>query len=232
MTRQRPEDGLVVAAADLRTGDRLLRLGGVGYAQLRDPDSPPVLIAEVRPPLEDPAHPQDPAEVIVEVVTSTGILYARAAAPALVARDTTVTPGTILLISRRAMLHARLLELGVPVIRRTPHTPGTMPAVTATEWATAPLIVIDGYLACSTLHQMWRRGDLTPRTETITVGTDPDDPRAEARQQAARTHTFRLLPHDKADLAALFRAATHTDPHPAPYLGILTPHPSQPPNPD
>ena len=210
-----------VAAADLLTGDRLLRLGGVGYAQLRDPDAPPVIVAEVRPPLED----NDPGAAIVEIITSAGTVYARENAPALAVRDDTVTGQTIMLIGRRQMLHARLIEFGVPVVRRTPVDPGKRTAaVTPTEWLTTPLIVVDGYLSRTTITAMWNRGDLPDRDQIVMVGTDPDDCRVYGRQQAAKARLFSLLPYDQASLSSLFRAAVRTDSDHDPYLGILTPH--------
>lgn len=210
-----------LTAADLRTGDLLLRVGGVGFAQLRNPDSTPVIVAEVRPPLDD----HHPDEAIVEILTSIGPLYARDNAPVLINRTNTVTDRTILLISRRRSLHARLIEFGVPVARRTPHTADpSAPSVTSAEWRTAPLIVIDAHLAASTLQAMWNRGDLGDRDQIIMVGTDPDEVRAEARQQIARARLFALLPYDKHDLSNLFHAAVQTGDTHDPFLGILTPH--------
>jgi hypothetical protein len=211
---------ITLTANDLTTGDKLLRLGGVGYAQLRDPDSPPVIVSDVRPPLDD----HDPDEAIIEIITSAGVMYARQNAPALAIREDAVTAHTILLISRRQMLHARLTEFGVPVIRRTPLTDSRrIPAVTPTEWLTAPLIVIDGYLSRTTIQNMWNRGDLHDRDQIIMVGTDPDDVRVYGRQQAANARMLALLPYDKANLSALFNAAVHTETDTDPYLGILTP---------
>jgi hypothetical protein len=207
-------------ASELHTGDHLLRLGGVGYAQLRDTQGTPVIVGEVRPPVEGTT----PGEKIVEILTSAGVLYARSDAPALITRDDTVTPGTILLISRRPYLHARLSELGVPVIRRTPvASDTTAQTVTDTEWATAPLIVIDAYLAVATLQRMWSRGDLYDRDQIVMVGTDPDDARVEARSATAHARSFFLIPHDAAQTRDLFVAATDTTKAHDPYLGILTP---------
>lgn len=208
-----------VAAADLTTGDHLLRLGGIGFAQLRDPDASPVIIADVRPPLDD----NNPDQAIVEILTSAGTMYARASAPALIHRDDRVTAHTILLISRRRALHARLSEFGVPIVRRTPVDPDkSVAVVTSTEWLTAPLIVIDGYLARTTLLAMWGRGDLPDRDQIVMVGTDPDDVRVYERQAAARARLLTLLPYDKANLANLFSAAVCADSNRDPYLGILT----------
>ena len=99
--------------------------------------------------------------------------------------------------------------------------------MTTTEWLTAPLIVIDGYLSRTTINAMWNRGDLHDRDQIIMVGTDPDDVRVAGRQQAARARLFALLPYDKDDLSNLFRAAVHSDPA-DPYLGILTPRARRP----
>lgn len=221
MTSMRPDGTVTVTTADLTTGDHLLRLGGVGYAQLRDPDAAPVIVAEVRPPLED----NDPDDAIVEILTSAGTMYARATAPALVTRADTVTARTILLISRRRSLHAHLLGFGIPVVRRTPVDPGkTVAAVTPVEWASAPLIVVDGYLSRSTINAMWSRGDLIDRDQIVMVGTDPDDVRLYGRQEAAHARLCALLPYDKASLASLFSAAVQEGTDRAPFPGILTPH--------
>lgn len=204
---------------DLATGDRLLYLAGVGFAELADPDAPPVLVADVRP-----AADMD-TDQLCEVVTSIGTLYAAATDPARATRDDTVTIGTVLLISRRAALHATLTALGTPVVHRTPVEPGTSTTkVTADEWHRAPLIVIDGYLAASTLRTMWSRGDLSDRDQIVMVCTDPDDPRAETRLTAAHARHLLILPHDEPVLRSLFAAATN--PHSGerhPFPGILTP---------
>lgn len=212
---------VTVESGDLRTGDKLLRLGGVGFAQLRDPGSPPVIVADVRPPLDD----TEPDDAIIEILTSAGVMYTRQTAPALAVREDTVTANTVLLISRRQMLHARLTEFGVPVVRRTPLVDSRRtPAVTPTEWLTAPLIVVDGYLSRTTIRNMWARGDLSDRDQIIMVGTDPDDVRVYGRQQAANARMLALLPYDKANLSNLFTAAVRTEHDTDPYLGILTPN--------
>lgn len=214
---------LNIVAADLTTGDRLLRLGGVGFAQFRDPDADPVLVADVRPPLDDDPADASAEEQIIEILTSTGVLYTRVSAPVLIDRDDVVTAETILLISRRQSLHARLTKLGSPVIRRTPVTAASVPAVTEAEWNTAPLIVIDGYLAQATIRSMWARGDLRDRDQIVMVGTDPDDYRLDGRQIAAHARMLSVFPYDEAALRELFQAATRPECPSDPYLGILTP---------
>lgn len=207
--------------ADLTVGDRLLHLGGVGFAQLVDPAADPVLVADVRRTTPDTPSTDD---AVAEVVTSVGTLYTHLDTEARALRDDTVTKATILLISRRRMLHATLTELGTPVVRRTPVDPGaTCPAVTEQEWGAAPLIVIDAYLARTTLHRMWNRGDLTDRDQIVMVGTDPDDPRAFERRADARARTLIVLPHDEDVLRSLFRAATGGPGDRQPFTGILTP---------
>lgn len=214
-----PTGSLSVTAAELATGDALLRVGGVGFAQLLDNDAPPVLVAEARPPLEDAEG--DP---IVEILTSAGTLYARDSAPALVRRDNTISGSTILLISRRRSLHARMCEIGVPIVRRTPvRADASATEVTRQEWHTAPLIVVDGYLAASTLRSMWLRGDLSDRDQIVMVATDPDDVNVFARQEMAHARAMILLPYERSTLVDLFHAATTPGGNYSPYLGILTP---------
>jgi hypothetical protein len=205
---------------DLTAGDRLINIGGVGFAQFRDRSAPPVLVCDVRPPHDDAA----PGQEIAEIITSSGVHYAHADAPVTVLRDDAIRPDTILLISRRQSLHAALLAFGVPVIRRTPVEAGKKtPSVTADEWMRAPLIVIDGYLAQQTLRAMWQRGDLIDRDQIIMVGNDPDDTRVYDRRAAANARALAILPYDGAGVADMFRAATGTSEDANPYLGILTP---------
>lgn len=216
-----------LSAHDLATGDHLLRLGGVGFAQLRDRTAPPVIVADTRPPLEgaETDSHADPSTQVLEILTSAGALYARPNAPVLILRRDVVSPATVLLVSRRASLHARLVEFGVPVVRRTPlEATKTVAAVSATEWSTAPLIVIDGYLSRTTIAQMWARGDLPDRDQIIMVGTDPDDVRVYQRKEAANARLLALLPYDKHIIASLFQASTANGADHDPFLGILTPH--------
>lgn len=205
--------------SDLATGDRLLSIGGVGFAQLRDPAAPPVLVCDVRPA---------PDDTITEITTSSGVYYTHSDAPISALRDDTVRTDTVLLISRRQMLHATLLGYGVPVIRRTPVEAGAVPAVTADEWRRAPLIVIDGYLAQQTLRDMWLRGDLPDRPQIVMVGTDPDDIRLEGRQQTARARMLALLPYDATGLADLFSTATGRGISNSTHFAALAPAPGQP----
>lgn len=210
-------DGFNGTVADLATGDRLLHLGGVGFAQLIDPDADPVLVGDVHPAPDDKA--------LSQVVTSAGTIYAYRDTEAGAIRSDVVTASTILLISRRHMLGAALTTLGTPIVRRTPVDPGTnTPAVTGQEFASAPLVVIDAYLSKTTLRSMWMRGDLSDRDQIVMVGTDPDDPRAFDRQATARARTLMLLPHDEALLRSLFRTATNTATggDRAPFPGVLT----------
>jgi hypothetical protein len=207
--------------ADLATGDALLNLAGIGFAQMANPDAPPVLVADTRPVADAPGHQ------MVEIVTSTGSLYAADTDPVRVTRDDTVTDATVLLISRRAALHSTLTALGTPVIRRTPVEPGqSTPAVTDREWRTAPLIVIDAYLAPSTLHTLSARSGLTAREQTVLVCDDPDSARAEARLGPARARHMLTLPYDREVLRSLFVSATDwSSDQWRPFPGILAPTP-------
>ena len=101
--------------ADLSTGDRLLHLGGVGFAQLFDPVADPVLIGDVHPAPDDSA--------LCQVITSAGTLYAYRDTEARAVRNDEVTAHTVLLISRRHSLGAALSALGTPIVRRTPVDP-------------------------------------------------------------------------------------------------------------
>lgn len=200
---------------DLAAGDRLVNIGGVGFAQFADPAAPPVLVCEVR-------VPEVPAE-LVQIITSAGTLYSHPDAPVAAHRDDTVRADTVLLIGRRRSLHATLLGFGIPVIRRTPLADESKPAVTAAEWQRAPLIVIDGYLAQGTLRNLWLRGDLTDRTQIVMVCDDPDDTRSEARSHVAHARGLAQLPYDRDGLADLFAVATGAGGSRNPYVGILTP---------
>jgi hypothetical protein len=196
-------------AADLRTGDRLLALGGVRFA------GPPVLVADVRPCAQD----------TVQVDTSSGVFRTAASAPAAAVRQDRLVAGGVLLISRRHSLHARLLaDAAVPIVRRTPVQDGrSVPAVNADEWAQASLLVIDGYLAQSTLQRMRSRGDLPGRAQIVMVGTDPDDPSVYPRRALVGAGALAILPYDRAPLVALLRAASglpvEDDTHP--WLRLL-----------
>jgi hypothetical protein len=180
-------------AADLRTGDRLLALAGVEFA------GPAVLVADVRPCDDD----------MVRIDTSSGVFRTAAAAPAQAAGQDQQGVGGVLLISRRHSLHARLLaDAGVPILRRTPLQDGrTVPAVTGQEWSQASLLVIDGYLAHSTLQRMRARPDLADRGSLVMVGTDPDDPSVYARRAVVGAGALAILPYDRAPLVTLLHAA-------------------------
>lgn len=194
-----------MGAADLCTGDHLLRLGDTSYPQRLNPDTDPVIVAAVRPPEQTTA----PGEGLVEVVTSTGLVFTTPNTPAQATRPTEVTTQTILLISRRASLHAQICAWGRPIIRRTPLTVDeTAFPVTLDEWVLAPLIVIDGFLAPSTLGSMWRRGDLAPRDQILLLCTDPDDPHADLRLHAARANAMAVLPYDRDTVVDCFKTAT------------------------
>lgn len=215
-------DLIEAPARDLRVGDQLLRLGGVGFAQFRDPDATAILVADVRPP-EDPHD----TEEVVEILTSAGTMYSRANAPALVNRATPPQDATILLISRRRSLHARLTKLGYPVVRRTVRDGESAPVIDPAEWFAAPLIVIDGYLAQPTLRELVANPALADRDQIVMVGDDPDDARVFARQSVARARALFVLPYDESGLRDLFQAAISPDMDSSPYFGILTeaPHP-------
>lgn len=205
-----------LSAADLEPGDRLISLGGVGFAEFSDPEATPVLVADLRP-----AADSDGA--VWEIVTSAGTLYADPQAPAQVRRNDTPPGHAVLLVSRRRALHSRLLGFGVPVVRRTPVEDAAVPAVTAEEWQKAPLIIIDGYLSQQTLRAMWERG-LGDRDPIVMVGTDPDDARVYGRQIAARARGLWVLPYDKDVLSDLLHAAIgHPRLEADAFLGILTP---------
>lgn len=190
-----------LTVADLATGDCLLQLGDVAYPQVLDPEQPPVVVAATRPP-------EDPVGDLIEIVTSTGHVFAPADTPALVLRGYEVTPTSILLVSRRASLHAALCERGFPIQRRTPVTfDTTANPVTAEEWDRAALIVIDGYLLGESVLALWQRGDLTQRPGIMLLCTDPDDARTDALTAAARASTTVVLPYDTNRLFHIFRAA-------------------------
>lgn len=197
-----PPAATTTTADGLASGDRLLRLGDITYAQAHDPHAPPVLVCGAGPA----GAPRDPDTW--RVITSAGVLYTHRRAPATVVHESTVDDATVLLVSRRRSLHAALLALGAPLVRRAPLTPDPgVPAVTPAEWHTAALVVVDGHLAQRTLLGLWGRGDLGERTGIVMVGTDPDDTRIQARSRLARARLLAVLPSDRALLAALFAAA-------------------------
>lgn len=190
-----------LTVADLSTGDCLLQLGDVFYPQVLDPDHPPVVIAATRPPEEQVGD-------LIEIVTSAGRCYAPPATPAMVRRGYEVTETSILLISRRAALHAALCEQGFPVQRRTPVTfDNTANPVLAPEWDTAALVVIDGYLLGESILALWQRGDLSPRAGIVLLCTDPDDARTDTLAVLARSTATVVLPYDAERLFSIFRAA-------------------------
>lgn len=190
-----------LTVADLATGDCLLQLGDVIYPEVLDPDQPPVVVAATRPP-------EEPVGDLIEVVTSTGHCFAPATTPALVRRGYEVTSDSILLISRRAGLHATLCEQGFPIQRRTPVTfDETANPVTAEEWDTAALVVIDGYLLGESIVALWQRGDLDVRPGILLLCTNPDDARTDTLAILSRAAATVVLPYDTARLFSIFRAA-------------------------
>lgn len=194
-----------LTVGDLATGDCLLQLGDLMYPQALDPEERPVVVAAIRPP-------EQPVGDLIEIVTSTGRCYAPADTPAMVHRGYEVTPESILLISRRASLHSALCERGFPIQRRTPVTfDTTANPVTADEWDTAALVVIDGYLLGESILALWQRGDLDTRPGIVLLCTDPDDARTDTLALVARAAATMVLPYDTDRLFSVFRAA-HGDP--------------------
>lgn len=211
--------------ADLLPGDRLHSLNGVGFGLPQNAEQSPVLVADVRPAAVEGVTLADSSEIL----TSIGPLLAPPNAPTLVERDNRVTANTVLLISRRQSLHATLLTLGIPVLRRAPLSDGpTTTTVTPQEWASAGLIVIDGYLALSTIRSLIARAGITARSQVIMVCTDPDDATVYTRQQAARASTVAVLPHESVGLQDLFRAAVGAEQSNSPWFGILLDNPAAP----
>jgi hypothetical protein len=200
-------DAVEVTATTLDVSDCLLRLGDVHYPRAYDPTQPPVVVASARPP-EAPSADAAQAPDLIEVVTSAGSFYTTAETPAWVQRSAAVDPDTILLISRRAALHSALCAQGFQIQRRTPVTfDNTAHPVTATEWNTAALVVIDGFLLGESVAALWQRGDLDVRPGIVLLCTDPDDARTDALAYLARAGSTVVLPYDTARLLSMFRAA-------------------------
>ncbi|MCW2527808.1 MAG: hypothetical protein JWM76_2668 [Pseudonocardiales bacterium] len=206
VTEQFAPHGLRSLTADaLRPGDRLLSLAGVAYPQQFDDDAEPTLVCRSRPVFDSP-YQQEP---VAEVITSHGTIYTDPESPAVAIRDVVITARTVLLISRRMSLHAELLGLGVPLIRRTPLADsGFVRAVDAEDWFSAPLVVLDGNLPTGALDALRNRSDLAPRDGMLMVGDDPDDYRLEGRARIARTSTVAVLPWDRDALKTTFQQAT------------------------
>lgn len=207
----KPVRPLALTVADLMTSDCLLQVGDIVYPRVLDPDAPPVVVADTRPPKGGSGDIDATTGVgdLVEVVTSTGRFYAPSTTPALIQRTHHVDDTTTLLISRRASLHAALCGQGFTIQRRTPVTfDNTAHPVTAQEWTDAALVIIDGYLLGESVAALWRRGDLIPRPGVALLCTDPDDPRTDAMAHLAQASTTVVLPYDGMRLVSLMSAAT------------------------
>lgn len=205
------------SADDLLPGDVLHRLSGVTFAAANDTDAPPVLIVGVEP------TPRGNGRVLT---TSMGQMNVHREASVTAVRDDRVRPGAVLLISRRPGLHGRLCALGVPVVRRSTNPDDTSAAaVTARDWTSAPLVVIDAFLSPSTLNALVTRPGFTQRPGTVMVCTEPDQIDLDARQHLAGAAGVLVLPHDEDTLQALFNVACRTgrsrDVFPA-ILGVAT----------
>lgn len=184
-------------AGDLQPGQQLLRLGSVAFAQLHNLDARPVVVAATRPAQSGE----------VEILTSAGTLYVPAATPAVVVAAVAVTAQTVLVISRRHNFLTQIAKFGAPVVRRGPLVDETVTAVTAEEWASAPAIVLDGFLALPTLRDLSNRRDLAPRPGVLIVGTDPDDARIYGRAAVSPASCLFVLPYDQDPLGEVLNAA-------------------------
>lgn len=209
-------------AADLQPGDRLISLGGIGFAQMASEAAAPALVAD----LVCPPQSTELDQQVGQLITSLGTFYVALDAPAQAYREE--SQGDVLLISRRRSLHSRLLAFGAPIRRRTPLKNEAVAAVTLHEWNSAPLIIFDGYLGQETIRALWQRG-LPERACIAIVGDDPDDVRLDGRTRACRARAQWVLPYHQESLSALLHAAVNEaaplDPFAYsndPFLGILT----------
>lgn len=184
---------------DLRPGDILHSLDGIGFAAPRPSSMTVVTAAPVVG--ETTAHVYT-SHTIFTVDPGAEVTYTRV--------DTT----PIILVGRRASLHARLLGSGVPMIRRTPLTADDdAPAVTAQEWSAAECILIDGFLAQTTLRAMWERDEIAPEGKRIVVvGDDLDDARIFGRARAARARGLAILPDHETGLRLMLQQIANDHP--------------------
>lgn len=185
---------------DLRPGDSLRRLGAVSFAVTRDRHADPVLVADVSTGRR--AHER-------VITTSAGTMYVDASTTLSADRDLRVRPEAALLVSRRPALHAALLTLGVPVVRRSTVAEDVSASqIDAPDWQGAPLVVVDAYLSPGSLSALFGRPGFTRTSGVVVVGLQEDPVDISVRDQIVRGCPALLLPRDTGTVRSLLTVAT------------------------